>query len=172
MSRRSSFSPILARFVLDAQAALLSAVEHVPPEFREAAPVGLSSAAWTVTHSVEAHQVWIGEYVGGRDRDRWFDAFRQDPTDTPAWHVAVEALERVMTESTAVLLTLGEPDLTRTGAMLPTSRFAGWTVSQLAARAISHLYIHAAELNTLTVLGGGDDLGLPGPLNNVRLAPA
>jgi DinB superfamily len=164
-------APLLARFALDAQESFMTAVTVVPSGFQELAPAGLSSGAWTVTHAAEAHQVWIGEYAGGFARDAWFDAFRQDPNHAPAFQDAIGALGHVMEQTTAVLNKLTESDLTRAGKMLETSRFSGWTVGQLLARAIAHLYLHAVDLTTLSALNGGDDSGLPGFMNHVRIAP-
>ena len=162
---------LLSRLALDAQDAVLGAARAVPRQYRDDAPARLNSAAWIVTHMAEAHQIFVGAYVGGRDRDAWYDDFRWGEWLAPAFDAAFISLERTLLETTEVLNALTEPDLLRPVKALPTSRFAGLAAGQMIARAIAHLYVHAADLNTLIVLGGGDDLGLPQWQEHVRMGP-
>lgn len=164
-------APLLARFALDAQASFASAAAAVPPSMQNEAPHGLNSAAWLVVHAASTHQLWIASYVGGKDVDRWFDPFRDDPPHVADYSAAMSALDRVLEESRAVLSLLTDADIPRAGAMREESRFAGWTVGQLIARTVAHLYVHAADLNTLAMLGGAEDGGLPGWMPNTRFAP-
>lgn len=164
-------APLLARFALDAQESFMAAAGGVPPVFRDEAPPGLMAGAWLVTHAAASHQLWIGSYIGGRPRDPWYDAFRDDLEHFSGFADSVASLGRVIQESTEVLVALSESSLTAPGRALPTSRFSGWTVGQLIARAIAHMYAHAADLNTLAVIAGAEDIGLPGFMPNVRLAP-
>ncbi len=164
-------TPLVSRLALDAQEAFVAAVDLVPPQFREQAPVGLNPASWVITHAAGAHQVWIGAYVGDQARDPWFDSIRLDQPSLPRFADAREALRRVTAQTTAVLTTLTESDLSRLGSMADTSFLVGWTVGQLLARSVAHLYVHAADLNVLVVLGGGDDLGLPRAMSHTRISP-
>ncbi len=162
--------PLLARFALDAQESFLDAAEAVPPEFHERAPAGLNPGSWIVTHAAAPHQLWIGAYVGGFDRDPWFDAWQHDRTQWPSFAEGTDALRRVFEQATGILNALADADLRSPGKMLETSRFSGWTVGQLIARAIAHLYSHAADLGTLAALAGGD-VGIPGFMPHTRMAP-
>ena len=97
--------------------------------------------------------------------------FRRGEWRAPAFEAAIVSLERTLRETSEVLNALTEPDLVRPVRTLPTSRFVDLSAGQMVARAIAHLYVHAADLNTLVVLGGGDDMGLPRWQEHVRISP-
>ena len=127
--------PLLARLALDGQDALLDAARAVPGQFRDEAPARLNSAAWIATHAAEAHQVFVGAYVGGRERDPWYDEFRRAEWQAPPFDVAVLSLERTLLETAEALRALTDPDLVRPVKTLPTSRFAELSAGQMIARA-------------------------------------
>ncbi len=135
-------TPLLARAVLDGQDAIMQAADRVPAEHRDGAPAGLSSGAWLLTHAAETHQVWVGAYVGRRERDPWLQAHR-DGVDAPSFAEAREAAEKAFLEATPILESLNDDELSQTAKTKPGSFLEGATVGQILARAIAHLYVHA-----------------------------
>jgi hypothetical protein len=117
------------------------------------------------------HQLWVGSYIGGRPRDPWLQAFVDDAGQEPKFAEARAALARAFVEAAEILGALTQAELVGRGHIPFLSRWFGWTAGQLLCRSIAHLYIHAADLNTLAVLGGGEDSGLPVRMEHVRGAP-
>jgi hypothetical protein len=169
---------LIARLLLDAEAALANAADAIPRSAREGTTPGLNPPAWTIAHAAFFLDVWLSCDAQGNDmgmmdpwlRD-WFERQKASPKAlvTSAYDDARAALERAIERTKPFVAGLGEADL----QVVPEGlEDAGWppdiTVGYFLSRNVAHLFAHAAELNHVAVINGAADTGLPGPLANVR----
>ena len=169
-SRPTAATPLLVRFLLDAQDEFLRAIDHLPAPGR-GGPLGrLNSAGWVVAHLASSHDLWINVLVGGRERDPWAAAWNDaqavatlaHPLPTPL-DEARDAYLAIATRAAEVVasmdaVALDHEVVTRRGTV---------TAGYLVARAPGHLFAHAGELAVMGALVTAPELHLPGALPRV-----
>jgi uncharacterized damage-inducible protein DinB len=164
-------APLLARAVLDAQAELLRAADHVPERFQDQGPEGMNSAAWILYHGASVHDSWVQRLIAGGERDATFEPFLAEQSGPPPFVDARAHADRAIQRATDVLSGLTEERLLDRAHTRPGSSYEGWTVGHMLVRCIAHLFVHAADLNVLATLGGKPDLDLPGDMPHTSSHP-
>ncbi len=163
-------TPLLVRFLLDAQDEFLRAIDHLPAPGR-GGPLGrLNSAGWVVAHLAWSHDLWVNVLVGGRAPDpwatRWLEAQNvatlAHPLPTPL-DEARDAYLAIAVRAAEVVASLDAAALDREVVTPRGTVTAGYFV----ARAPGHLFAHAGELAVIGALVTAAELHLPGTLPRV-----
>lgn len=165
--------PFLTRLLLDAQGEFLRAADAVPVEACDRVIPGLNTPGWVVAHAGFYHDVWINVDAQGKPIDEcdpwpreWVrrqDAAGHDPIEAD-FGEARAALDRVVKRATPFLRSVTEASLNEVPAYEEGAFPPGTTQGYLISRDIAHLFAHASELNVISTLAGGTDIGLPGRL--------
>lgn len=152
--------PLPVRLLLDAEDAILSAVEAIPAPGRET-PIGrLNAPGGVLAHVAWTHALWAGQFIGGLP----LDARATQPDDTP-YREGIDAFRAAAARVRPPLLAL-DAGAFREPAYLDGTQFAnqGFTKGYMARRGVAHLFAHAGDLAVTASLVGAPDLSLPGPL--------
>ena len=166
----------MARLLIDAQGEFGRIAEALPDD---ASPVvALNAPGWVVAHAAFFHDCWMNGDAQGRPKSEWDpwlldwaqrqrEAGALSPIPTPL-DDALTAWHRILPGATGFLRGLTDAALGQVPAYEEGAWAPGTTVGYLVARAVAHLFAHAAELNVIATAQGAADAGLPGRLSATR----
>lgn len=168
--------PLVVGLLLDAQSAFgqiagALSEDHSPIE-------ALNHPGWVIAHTAFFHDCWMNGDAQGRPKGEWDawlldwaerqrEAGRTVPIPT-ALDEALSAWRRILPPATEFLSGLTSASLDEVPSYEEGAWAPGTTVGYLVARAIAHLFSHAAELNVIATAQGLPDAGLPGRLSATR----